>query len=256
MIGTRGEVVSKPSRIRKLRMIARFGRFTVDSGRRLLLDGDRHVTVPPKAFDLLELLVRRAPNVVAKDTIAAVVWPSEAPSDASLAMAVTELRKALGDTADRPHFIRTVHRRGYAFAADVERLDQDRDASAADRGSRGSLDEAASHGSSAAPAFWLVVGHKTLPLAEGEAIVGREPTSAIWLDRPSVSRSHARLIVDGHSAWVEDLGSLNGTFVAGARITRRTTLRGGDTITFGDVSVTLGSSHAAATTPTRPLTRS
>ena len=89
-------------------MIARFGPFTLDSGRRLLLDGDRAVTVPPKAFDLLELLVRRAPNVVSKETIASVVWPNEAPSDASLAMAVTELRKAIGETAEAPQFIRTV----------------------------------------------------------------------------------------------------------------------------------------------------
>ena len=61
-------------------MIAKFGRFTLDSGRRLLLDGDRVVTVPPKAFDLLELLIRRAPNVVPKETIASVVWQDEAPS--------------------------------------------------------------------------------------------------------------------------------------------------------------------------------
>ena len=217
-------------------MIARFGPFTLDSGRRLLLDGDRAVTVPPKAFDLLELLVRRAPNVVAKETIASVVWPNEAPSDASLAMAVTELRKAIGETAEAPHFIRTVHRRGYAFAGDVERSDT---AAAGD-----------------APKFWLLFEGRTFALAPGDTVIGRDPASAIWLDKPGVSRSHARVIVDGGSAWVEDLKSLNGTFVGGARITRRTTIRGGDTITFGDVAVTVGSSQTAATTPTRPLRKS
>ena len=65
------------------------------------------------------------------------------------------------------------------------------------------------------------MGDKTLPLARGETIAGRDPSSAFWLDRPSVSRSHARFIVDEAFAWVEDLGSLNGTLVGGTRITRR-----------------------------------
>ena len=214
-------------------MIARFGPFTRDSGRRLLLDGDRAVTVPPKAFDLLELLVRRAPNVVSKETIASVVWPNEAPSDASLAMAVTELRKAIGETAEAPQFIRTVHRRGYAFGADVDRTD--------------------TTPASETPKFWLLFEGRTFALGPGDTVIGRDPGSAIWLDRPGVSRSHARVIVDGGSAWVEDLRSMNGTFVGGTRIGRRTTIRGGDTIMFGDVAVTVGSSQTAATTPTRRL---
>ena len=215
-------------------MIARFGRFSFDSGRRLLLDGDHPVTVPPKAFDLLELLIRQAPNVVTKEAIATKVWPDEAPSDASVAMAVTELRRALRETGEHPQFIRTVHRRGYAFGADVERVES---AGASADGSR----------------FWLVMGEKTLPLASGDTIAGRDPASALWLDRPSVSRSHARFHIDGRSAWVEDLGSLNGTFVAGTRITRRVRLHAGDTIAIGEVTLTLGSSQTAATTPTRPL---
>jgi DNA-binding winged helix-turn-helix (wHTH) protein len=219
-------------------MIVRFGRFTLDSGRRLLLDGDRAVTVPPKAFDLLELLIRRAPNVVPKETIAAVVWPDEAPSDASLAMAVTELRKALGETGDRPQFIRTAHRRGYAFGGELIQADGPRHATGDDT-----------------PTFWLVLGEKTLPLKPDVTVVGRDPSSAIWLDRPGVSRSHARFIVEGTCAWVEDLGSLNGTFVANTRISRRTRLHPGDVVTIGEVSVTLGSSQKAATTPTRPLRR-
>jgi len=214
-------------------MIARFGPFTFDSGRRLLLDGDRSVTVPPKAFDLLELLVRQAPNVVAKETIAATVWPHEAPSDASLAMAVTELRKALGETGERPQFVRTAHRRGYALGVAVERMD--------------------ATGAGDSPRFWLVLGDKTLPLASGDTIAGRDPASTLWLDRPGVSRSHARFVVDGTAAWVEDLGSLNGTFVAGTRVSRRVRLHPGDTITIGEITLTLGSSHTAATTPTRPL---
>jgi len=227
-------------------MIAKFGRFTFDSGRRLLLDGDRGVTVPPKAFDLLELLIREAPNVVTKETIAETVWPNEAPSDASLAMAVTELRKALGETGDHPQFIRTVHRRGYAFT-DVGRSFSSGSGAGA---------EAPAYSPGGPAKFWLVMGDKTLPLPTGDTVAGRDPAAAIWLDRPSVSRSHARFTVEETSAWVEDLGSLNGTLVGGTRITRRVRLHPGDTIAIGEVTLTLGSSHTAATTPTRPLRKS
>ena len=106
-----------------------------------------------------------------------------------------------------------------------------------------------------APKFWLVVGEKTIPLAGDDAIAGRDPSCAIWLDRPGVSRSHARFRVEDRAAWVEDLGSLNGTVVAGTRISGRTRLHPGDVVTIGEVTLTVGSSQTAATTPTRPLRR-
>src|SRR4051812_13914311 len=134
-------------------MIARFDRFTFDSGRRLLLDGDRIVTVPPKVFDLLALLIRHAPNVVTKETIAGAVWPNEAPSDASLAMAITELRKALGETGDQPRFVRTAHRRGYAFGVTIERKEPALEMGVARTAEQPGRAEAAK--------FWLVMGSTT-----------------------------------------------------------------------------------------------
>jgi DNA-binding winged helix-turn-helix (wHTH) protein len=213
-------------------MIARFGRFTFDSGRRLLLEGDRQVTVSPKAFELLEVLLSQAPNVVSKESIAAAVWTDDAPSDASLAMAVTELRKALGESGEQPHFIRTVHRRGYAFAGAVERLES---------------------GAQPAPRFWLTIGDRSLVLPAGEAIVGRDPASTVWIDNPSVSRRHARFVISGESAFLEDLGSLNGTRLDGRPVKGRVAIREGDTIVIGDVTVVFRSSVRNASTPTRPL---
>jgi hypothetical protein len=159
-------------------------------------------------------------------------------------MAVTELRKALGETGDRPQFIRTAHRRGYAFTGQMERVDDSADPDDGEPGANRS-----------APKFWLVLGEKTLPLVKHETVAGRDPSCGIWLDRPGVSRSHARFIIDGGSAWVEDLGSLNGTYVANARISRRTRLHPGDVVTIGEVVLSVGSSQTAATTPTRPLRR-
>jgi DNA-binding winged helix-turn-helix (wHTH) protein len=226
-------------------MIARFGRFTFDSGRHLLLDGDRAATVSPKAFQLLELLLRHAPNMVSKESIAAAVWTDDAPSDASLAMAVTELRKALGESGERPHFIRTVHRRGYAFTGEVERLDAAPPLPAASARQAG--------GATTAPQFWLTVGDRSVVLPEGEAIVGRDPASTVWIDNPSVSRRHARFVVSGESVFVEDLGSLNGTRLEGRPVKGRASVREGDAIVIGDVSVVFRSSVKNARTPTRPL---
>jgi two-component system, cell cycle response regulator len=50
--------------------------------------------------------------------------------------------------------------------------------------------------------------------------VGRHPTNSLRVDEDSISRSHARIVRNGDEYMVEDLGSRNGTFVAGKRVTR------------------------------------
>src|SRR5690349_14889864 len=66
--------------------------------------------------------------------------------------------------------------------------------------------------------------------------VGRSQDSEMWLSDDGVSRRHAVLYVEGNTYVVEDEGSANGTFVAGARITRHE-LRDGDVIQFGPTAV-------------------
>jgi pSer/pThr/pTyr-binding forkhead associated (FHA) protein len=55
--------------------------------------------------------------------------------------------------------------------------------------------------------YWLVTPSRQIPLFAGENIVGRDPKARVWLDSPSVSRQHARILVDGDRATLEDLGS-------------------------------------------------
>lgn len=191
-----------------------FGDFLLDMGREQLFRGGREVPLTPKAFDTLCLLIHRHPNVVDKDTIAAEVWES-AVSDAALTMVMAELRRALGDSPSQPVFIRTVHKRGYAFCADVTR-----------------------HAEPAATGHSLLADGKRIPLAAGEHVVGRDPASSIHFPEPSVSWHHARLLVNG-GVTIEDLGSTNGTFVNGARARSRVTLKAGDRIELGEVSVTI-----------------
>lgn len=70
---------------------------------------------------------------------------------------------------------------------------------------------------------------------DDELTIGREG-QGLTVDDPSVSRSHAVVRSTGESVTVEDLGSLNGTFVNGERIRATTTLAHGDVVTIGAMS--------------------
>jgi type III secretion system (T3SS) inner membrane Yop/YscD-like protein len=56
-------------------------------------------------------------------------------------------------------------------------------------------------------------------LASGEYVIGRHPDCDIVVDAAGVSRHHAKLVVGDGYAFVEDLGSTNGTLIDGSRIT-------------------------------------
>src|SRR5687768_5800520 len=101
-------------------MRATFDRFTFDSEERKLLDGAQPVHIGPKAFQLLENLIRHAPRVLDKRDLCEQIWPETFVNETSLAGLVNEVRDALGDEARKPRFIRTVHGVGYSFCAELE----------------------------------------------------------------------------------------------------------------------------------------
>jgi ABC-type multidrug transport system ATPase subunit len=69
-------------------------------------------------------------------------------------------------------------------------------------------------------------------------VIGRDAASARYhLDHPHVSRLHASLAVDGERVVLADLGSSNGTFVNGQRLSRPTPLKPGDRIDIGPFSL-------------------
>ena len=96
-----------------------FGECEFDSARRVLLRHGSVTPLSPKAFELLELLLDRRPEVVAKTEILERLWPETFVSDASLHNAVAEIRAALGDAPRAARYIRTVPRYGYAFHGDA-----------------------------------------------------------------------------------------------------------------------------------------
>ena len=73
----------------------------------------------------------------------------------------------------------------------------------------------------------------SLLLMEGENVIGRDPDAALWVDHPSVSRRHARIVVGGDTATLEDLDSKNGTLLNGVAIERRVALGDGDEVRIG-----------------------
>src|SRR5262245_33646409 len=100
-----------------------FGGFRLDPDNACLWRGAQAIPLTPKAFDVLHYLVTHPHRLVTKDTLLDAVWPETVISDAVVRIAIGELRRALGDTAQAPQFIATVYRRGYRFLAPVTEAD-------------------------------------------------------------------------------------------------------------------------------------
>jgi DNA-binding winged helix-turn-helix (wHTH) protein len=198
-----------------------FGDFVLDGGTRQLRRGGEERRLGPKAFDLLELLIDHRPNVVARERIRDRLWPSTFVSESTLATVVAEIRAALDDDPKQPRFLRTVHGVGFAFCGPATRL-----------GSR--------PGASIAPnAFRLVLQGREVTLCPGENLLGRVEEGVAWIESRTVSRRHARVVVEDGAVTLEDLASKNGTFLHGRRISTPTRLAHGDVFRLGRVSVEL-----------------
>jgi pSer/pThr/pTyr-binding forkhead associated (FHA) protein len=78
-------------------------------------------------------------------------------------------------------------------------------------------------------------GIDEVPLLPGENVIGRASDALISVASLKVSRRHARIVVEGGRAVIEDLGSRNGTYVDERRIEGPVELRGGEHITVGPV---------------------
>lgn len=195
-----------------------FGEWTLDADRRLLSHRDDPVSLSPKAFDLLRLLVEHHDRAFSKAELHQRLWPNTFVSDGSLTILVAEIRQALQDDADHPRFIRTVRRFGYGFCASV-------------------LKAGAPEPAVRPRCAWVIWGDRSIGVSEGETILGRALDATIRFDVPGVSRRHARLEVEGGAITIEDLGSQNGTYVRSEKISGRAPVGDGDEVRLGPVSV-------------------
>jgi DNA-binding winged helix-turn-helix (wHTH) protein len=197
-----------------------FGDFTVDFESRQLVRGAEEIHVGPKAFELLDLLLRTHPRALSKAQLQNQLWPRTFVSESNLSSLVTELRTALGDKARQPRFVRTVYGFGYAFCGKAVAV-PDAIRAITPRGR-----------------LRLFLDDREIVLREGENVLGRVDEGVGWFESPTVSRRHARILVADGKATLEDLGSKNGTFLRGKRLTAPSALSDGDEIRLGRVRMT------------------
>lgn len=195
-----------------------FGEFVFDGEARELTRNGEAVHLAPKAFDLLGVLIAECPRALRKQELQDRLWPDVVVEEANLKNLVGEIRAALGDET----WIRTVHRYGYAFAPRPD-------------------------GAAAKTSARIVCADRIHSLREGENLLGRGDACTVVLDFVGVSRNHARITVrDGH-ATIDDLGSKNGTWRNGERVTGPVDVRDGDAIRLGALTVTFRASSQPLT---------
>lgn len=216
-------------------MVLRFGPHALDTVQRRLFDREngQEIRLTPKAFELLKLLVEQRPRALAKDEIMGKIWPGVFVSENNLATLVRDLRAALHDDPDEPRYVRTVFGFGYAFVGRVvSELGEDTP-------------------SLPSPSAWrLVLEGRDVQLYEGVNVVGRTGPGVIVIDAPTISRRHARIMVDGPVVRCEDLGSKNGTWLESTRLEGPTVIPEGVPIRFGSVLAVLRLTEDSATTDT------
>lgn len=200
-----------------------FADVVFDSEERTVTREGRPLHLSPKAFNLLALILEARPRVVGKQAIVDALWPDVVVEEANVRNLVAEVRTALGERAASA--IVTLPRVGYAF--------------------RGSSVPA-----TAGSRFALAIQGREYPLAEGISVVGRAPDCTLVVRGSGVSHHHLRISVDVRGAVLEDLGSKNGTWLNGTKVSGAVPLRNGDEILFGFVVARFADADEAHATTT------
>src|SRR5215813_9806266 len=100
-----------------------FGQFRLDAGERTLFDGVRSISLAPKVFDTLLLLVENQGKVLSKERMLREIWEDSFVEENNLAQNISLIRKTLGETKNS-RFIETVPKFGYRFVAPVHTADK------------------------------------------------------------------------------------------------------------------------------------
>lgn len=154
-----------------------FGQFRLDLTNECLWQGTRAISLRPKAFAVLKLLVESPGLRVTKQQVLDAVWPDTFVGDAVLKDNIRQIREALNDKADAPIYIETAHRRGYRFIGKIP--------DTVTRGTRSSVSKVSPTGVSSQAA--IVSSPPT------SRILGRETELAnlrTWLDGARAGQRH------------------------------------------------------------------
>jgi len=190
------------------------GPWIVDADSGILTQGETSVRIRPKVMDLLLALAENPCALSARESLMTHVWPNVVVGDASLTVALAELRLALGDDPKSPRFIETIPRRGYRLIAPISEVKAVK----------------TTH-------FALASAETRVLLHEGENLLGRDPEAGVRINSNLVSRHHSLIVVTGERATIEDLDSKNGTYLNGKRLEDAELLSNGDRITLGRLAM-------------------
>jgi DNA-binding winged helix-turn-helix (wHTH) protein/TolB-like protein len=102
-----------------------FGPFRVNVAERVLEKNDELVSLTPKVFETLLVLVEHSGHVLAKDDLISRLWPDTFVEESSLTQNISLLRRASTKRPGAHKYIETIPKRGYRFVADVRRLSID-----------------------------------------------------------------------------------------------------------------------------------
>ncbi|MBW2453370.1 MAG: protein kinase, partial [Deltaproteobacteria bacterium] len=96
-----------------------FGAFRYDAESRVLSRDQAEIHLSPRVLAVLESLLKRPGEIVAKEAVLESAWEGAFVGEDSLTQAISQLRSALGDDPQRPIYIQTIPKRGYRFIAEV-----------------------------------------------------------------------------------------------------------------------------------------
>ena len=100
----------------------RFGVFQLDVRTGELRQGERSIPLQEQSFQVLLMLVERGGEIATREEIQKKLWPNDTvvEFDQGINAAIKKLRKALGDSAEEPKYIKTLARHGYRLMVPVE----------------------------------------------------------------------------------------------------------------------------------------
>lgn len=104
--------------------LLKFGDFVIDGAKRRLFKHGSEIKLGDRDFEILLFLVRNRQETQSKGRIIEHVWNGMSVEDNSVERAIVNIRKALGDDAGNPTFIKTVWGKGYHFVGDVEKTER------------------------------------------------------------------------------------------------------------------------------------
>jgi DNA-binding winged helix-turn-helix (wHTH) protein len=105
-----------------------FKDFRLDTKEKILMRDNEPVSLTPKMFEMLSVLVENHGKLIQKEELMKKIWADSFVEESNLTFNIRQLRKVLGDDAQNPTYIKTVPRHGYRFIAPVVEITEEQSA--------------------------------------------------------------------------------------------------------------------------------